>query len=346
MSTRGDYYLPVDGLTVPSTWSVGPVQIMPLEVALNEFPEDHPDRTLKPAEQLRNYAEQYHSTAVAAVHADSFEDAAEQAAQAVDILRLFQHARYWTTTITKFGLGGMHVSARSLPYVVVFDEGRHGIGGKSYGVHTGWTFASDDDWESAEVFHWMASAIGAEDASEGQRRALIGAESLSMALVEQRPSMAMVSLVTALEAWLLPRRAGTFTLARSCAFLICGSTENERCGRDRPTCPYVGLDPSTAGDRHELRRVRERGNTLFRWRCSEWHRVVDWYDVRSSIVHGDGPALEGKEVTSAAWWVARQLMEPILRWLADHHEDPIDALTTEMNSLPPMPDWEDILGTS
>lgn len=139
---------------------------------------------------------------------------------------------------------------------------------------------------NAPVFHWAASAISASSPCESQRRALIGIQLLSQALVEQRGTFKMVELVGALEAWLLPRRAAgqTFRLARAIAYFGCGGGDDDLCGRSRATCPYVELNPDISAERSKLKRLRIKG-AIPPWRCSEWHRVVAaWADVLPSVL--------------------------------------------------------------
>ena len=123
---------------------------------------------------------------------------------------------------------------------------------------------------------------------------------LSQALVEQRGTFKMVELVGALEAWLLPRRAAgqTFRLARAIAYFGCGRGDDDLCGRSRATCPYLELNPDIPAERSKLKRLRIKG-ALPPWRCSEWHRVVDWYDDRSEVVHGSGPVISYKEASNS-----------------------------------------------
>lgn len=150
----------------------------------------------------------------------------------------------------------------------------------------------------------------------------------------------MGELVGALEAWLLPRSSTgqTFRLARAIAFFGCGRQDGDLCGRSRETCPYLELNPDVDAERRKLKRLQAAGARP-PWRCSEWHRVVGWYDDRSDVVHGAGPVISYKEASRAAHWVCRNLAEPILQWLADHPADPVGALATEIAGLPPAPDW-------
>jgi hypothetical protein len=51
-----------------------------------------------------------------------------------------------------------------------------------------------------------------------------------------------------------------------------------------------------------------------------------------------------RDASNSLYWVARWLAEPILDFLKAHPADPIAALEREIESLPPVPDWEARLG--
>jgi hypothetical protein len=54
--------------------------------------------------------------------------------------------------------------------------------------------------------------------------------------------------------------------------------------------------------------------------------------------------VEARDADTALYWVLTYLTEPILDWLFTHESDPIAALADAIGSLPPAPDWEEILG--
>jgi hypothetical protein len=74
-----------------------------------------------------------------------------------------------------------------------------------------------------------------------------------------------------------------------------------------------------------------------------WLRVVDWYDSRSGIVHGEYLDLDEAEIWNTQHWIFHDVLPPVLQWLADHEDDPIGALERAINALPDPPDWESIL---
>lgn len=323
---------------MPHAWRIGPVTLLPNEEALvdlrcAELPDNWVELFQKRVGELQI------ATFAQADGAD-IGAAIDLVAQAVDVLRVFQHVRYGMTKLTCFGLPG-ELGHSVLPYI----KDRSLLGFNRQGEHLGWTFSNDDDWKGARVFQWVGQTIGCADATEAQRRALIALQALSKAIVDQRSTMKMVQVVMALEALLLDdKRAGqTFRLARHVAYFGCGTQQGNLCGRSRETCPYLALDPANEGDRRHLRRLRTLG-TQPPWLCSEWHQTVGWYDLRSEIVHGRSADIPAAQADAALFWVLHHLVEPILLWLSLHEHEPIDALHDEISSLPPAPDWEARLG--
>lgn len=329
------FFIPIEGLTVQSEWNVGPVVVGSLsaakDAAQRSWTLDH--------DWIEERFAEFGSTSCAVVQVADLDMAIDLVAQAVDVLRVFQHVRHFTSELTHFGIAG-DVGRGVVPYLKL-DPIRSWSGSVHRGNSLGWSFNDPDEWANAPVFRWAAGAIGTSTPSESQRRALIGIELLSQALVERRGTFKMVELVGALEAWLLPARGTglTFRLARAVAFFGCGRQDGDLCGRSRATCPYLQLNPDKSAERNKLKQLRTRGAQP-PWRCSEWHRVVDWYEDRSGVVHGSGPLISYKEASNALYWVCRNLAEPILRWLVDHPTDPVAALDAAIAALPDAPDWE------
>jgi hypothetical protein len=334
------FAVPIEGLIVPAEWAVGPVRVRPADAVLAKVRADAPAVALDRFESL---VAELRAGAFAEVDASDIESAVAIVGQAVDVLRVFQHVRHYITTLGQFGIAG-DVSRGLMSYTI--DDGSSTTYGfVSRGEAVGWTFSDPSEWSQDVTFQWAASAIGASEGSEAQSRALIGIQMLAQAFVEQRPALKMVQTVTALEAWLLPRRtrSQTFRLARAISYFGCGRHRSEQCGREKDTCPYLGLNPDVEADRQRLRLLRDHGADP-PWLCSEWHRVVDWYDLRSDVVHGAGPVISMREASSSLYWVARWLAEPILDFLRTHPDDPVRALEREIDVLPTMPDWEARLG--
>jgi hypothetical protein len=335
-----NFYTPIPGLTVVTPWHVGPVTFMPVDEGLAEV--ESANRESQPLTGFSDSVREANAGAIARTETADKDAAFERVASAVDVLRIFQHVHYYTSKLPHFGMPGDLPSAGAI-YAVTGGE-RPGYGYGHRGEFVGWTFSDAAVWPSDATFNAVASAIGDDGAREGMRRALIGIESLSAALVEQRPTLKMVGLVTALEAWLLPRTtiAQTYRLARSAAFFGCGGHSGDLCGRARDTCLYLSLEPDAKADRAQLKRLRDHRDVP--WLCSEWNRVVDWYDVRSDVVHGAGPRISTRQADQSLFWVLRYLARPILDWLVTHPTSPVDDLDQAMHALPRSPDWERLLG--
>lgn len=335
-----EFSFPIEGLTVVQVMEVGPVRVRPAPDVLNDLKGELGGGTS--SAWFEQFVAEHRAGAIAQVDAEDRETAVELVVQAVDVLRVFQHMRYGLTEVTQFGVGG-DVGPRVVAYAEVGARAGHGY--LHRGDAIGWTFSEPSAWDEAASLREVATSIGRATPPEGHRRALIGLQLLSQAIIEPRPTLKMVEVVGALEAWLLPRHTEgqTFRLARAVAFFLCGRPEGNLCGRDRDTCPYLELDPSDAHDRKRLKALRTRGSSP-PWRCSEWHQVVDWYDLRSDVVHGRGPTISMKEASSAEFWVYRYLAAPAVKWLADHATDPVGELDRAFAALPPGPDWHARLG--
>lgn len=331
-------YVPIEGLNVPEPFPVGCVTFRSAADVVDHLDGDVPASVLG---ELREMVRARSVTAFAEVPLDEVEQAVELAARAVDVLRVYERHGHDFALHAHFGVASQ-LRATRVPCVFV-GPGLRGVSVVPDSNFTGTTidhvaFAND------ELFQWLAGSIGDRAPSEGQRRALVGVEMLSEAIIAP-PRPAAAALVTALEAWLKPDRDGalTFTLARSVAFLACGSHNNVQCGRGSDTCPYLALDPTESGVPRKLKRLRQAG-TEPPWRCAEWQIAIDWYELRSDVVHGKRPEVDRREMARHVHRVYRRLALPILRWLADHPEDPIGDLDVAIAGLPTPPDWEAILG--
>lgn len=155
----------------------------------------------------------------------------------------------------------------------------------------------------------------------------------------------MLGVAAALEAWLLKRsrERQTLRLARAVAWFGCGVQERNLCGRSRPVCPYLHLSPERGGDRKRLATLRRIGQDR-PWRCSEWHRVMDWYDARSDAAHGDFSSVTRKAADDAEFWVAHYLMVPIVEWLSANSNDPVTALDQQFAAVTDPQGWDAMLG--
>ena len=344
------FLVPVPSLEVPRVWPVGRVTFHPP----SESERLLADRTLagSAAGDLGNEAirilDQAEGGCIAEVSgAADIDDVIDTLRGSLDALRLLQLARRMTRT-TSFGLPGDLYESR-VRYVELRDPHAIGVGGIARGDRPGWCFGDEslDDWTDSDAFQFLDSALRSGPVSEGRRRAVLGVRLLVRAAGEHQTDLKMLGMVSALEAWLLTRNRGTQTmlLAQRMAWFGCGRPMNSLCGRDRPACPYLHLDPARDRDRRRLKTLRDLGNRFVEWRCSEWHQVMDWYDARSGPAHGDDPSAVSHEVAEGAeFWVTHQLAEPILEWLRDHEQDPVGDLANALQSIDDPTGWDTMLG--
>ena len=344
------FYFPVEGLELTQPWNIGSVTV---------YPADSPPPVLLPAlrqAQANSPAQAFAALleakdppskrALIEVPAQSKEIAWTTASIALDVLRVYQHVGNEWLRVTEFGLPGQ-VRSFTVVYGQVQDDERVGLGVWAPGDATGWSFDDEQHkaWTQSKAFQFVASAVGQDDTNEGQRRALIGVELLSLAILELRPAAVVLNVVAALEALLLEERPSsqTYTLAQRGAYFGCGRYENSLCGRERDTCPFLGLDPSKESERRQLKQSIERTRSEPGWRCAEFLRIIDWYEDRSGIVHGKATRVPDRTASRAEFWVMRWHIEAILEWIADHPDDPVGDLERAIRALPSPPDWEAII---
>jgi hypothetical protein len=343
-SARGAarYLVPIPKFTVPAPWPVGRTVIHPGANAHSLLAGTPPAKfrdkgDLEPfIDEILNKAS---DGAIAEVHGTTDgPDAIAAVRLALDALRLFRDSRRFVHTLP-FGLPG-EIPHGWVDYVKV--ENVAMTGGMRIGDPPGGGFAQEDldAWNASDGFGFLNRAIADPDASEGARRATIGAQLYSRAAIEQRADIKMLGVVATLEAWVLNRQPGAQTnrLARHVSWFGCGRHNNDLCGRHRPVCPYLRLEPGT--DNKRLKTLRDLGNTHTPWRCSEWHRVMDWYDARSGTAHGDDPtAVDPRHADQAAFWFARYLAEPMLDWLRTHPNDPVGDLQRDLAQIAEPDGW-------
>jgi hypothetical protein len=225
---------------------------------------------------------------VAQVDTSDVDEALDLVTLATDFLRVFQKkgARFRTTM---FGLPGQ-VYRSNVRYFTVGEEG--GPAFRNRGEVLGSTLNEETHaaWQASRTFASLAAQVGADGPlDEGARRALLGVQLLSPAVLEHRPAFKILNLIIALESMLLERNHGpqTLRLLRRATYFTCGRAYDSMCGWDRAACQFLALAPAIRGDRQQLdwlRRLAEMGPP---WRCGEWLSYAHWYDLRSSVTHGD-----------------------------------------------------------
>jgi hypothetical protein len=267
--------------------------------------------------------------------ASDIQEALEALRSSLSVLRLFQASRRsWTETT--FGVGA-DVGTVVIEYVSIWE--RSAPGGTVEGHFTGYTFDRKalDDWWQSDAFQYLSEAL-VDQTDEGMRRAVRGALLFDRAALEQSPDLRILGFASALEAWFHGEERGPkkYRLARHVAWFGCGAHDGDLCGRARPICPYLHVKPT---EQKRLVTLRELGNTHAAWRCSEWHRVVDWYDARSAVAHGGLNEVSKRESDQPEFWISHYLAEPILLWLRDHPNDPTEELQRFLDSRPDPAGW-------
>jgi hypothetical protein len=342
--------VPVPSLGVPEPWRVGRVIFHPGSDA-GALIESTPPFRLRDGSTVADLVDEVLGSAAEGCIAELddvlvVDEAINTIRTALDALRLLQMSSS-ITKVTSFGLPG-ELFQSHVDYVVTRDYAFPSW--RRRGEYLGWRFdaAAIQRWSSEPAFRFLDQALVDPRASDAARRAVLGTQLYSRAAVEHRLDVKMLGLIAALESWLVDRHAGgvqTLRLAQHVSWFACGDADGECCGRGRPTCPYLRLDPDSKHDRRRLSALRELGNTSALWRCSEWHRIMDWYDSRSGAAHGDIEGVDPEHPDRADFAIARYLALPILEWLASHRESPVGDLKRAMRALPEPARWKEMLST-
>ncbi|MCP3913485.1 MAG: hypothetical protein GY713_21365 [Actinomycetia bacterium] len=330
--------IPVPSLTVPEAWRVGRVIFHPSKSARGLI-TDAPPFDSQGGWLTQAVFEVLDSSATGSIaevpEASDIHEALEALRSSLSVLRLFQASRRsWTETT--FGVGA-DVGTAVIRYVSIWE--RSAPGATVEGHFTGYTFEREalDDWGQSDAFQFLSEAL-VDQSDEGRKRAVRGTLLFDRAALEHRPDLRMLGFASALEAWFHGEERGPkkYRLARHVAWFGCGTHNGDLCGRARPICPYLHLRPT---DQKRLLTLRGLGNTYTSWRCSEWHRVMDWYDARSAVAHGELNEVSKKEGDQPEFWISHYLAEPILLWLRDHPSDPTGELQRLLNSQPDPAGW-------
>jgi hypothetical protein len=317
--------VPVEGLRILVSADIGPVRLLApdqaRELARRQPPVDH---------LLSDDLEEGLASGAALVRADSPAEALDLIASALAVIRAYQQTISIMRT-AQFGIPGDAWSAR-VPFLVL-GQSTAAAGWTHRGHHRGVAFteAQRAGLAASPGFQLASSAIGSATPNDGQRRALLGVDLTSRALLETRPDLQLLHAVLAAEAMLLERRhrSQSLLLARRAAYLLCGRRHSSLCGRDRPTCPLLGTSPESRRGRDELKPWMNG--------CSEWANVLHWYDLRSDVAHGGRTVISEQEASSATFWVTTRLLPQALEWFADHPGEPLADLEAAIVNLPDPP---------
>jgi hypothetical protein len=338
------FFVPIEGLTLTEPWDLGPIRLhtaASLDAVLASGAKRLLDHEVI-GQISREIAEEMRQGTAAQVDARDIDEALDLVTVATDILRVFQKTQYNMSKTTMFGLSGQIYRSR-IRYIATGEV--NGPGFRNRGEVLGFTLNHDahNTWDDLSVFPRLAALVGENQTADGHRRALVGVQLLSQAILEHRPAFKVLNLIIGLESMLLDRRSESqgFRLARRASYFTCGRWNDSMCGRDRPSCQALSLDPGSNAKRQSLKRFRELAEMDSRWRCSEWLNYLRWYDSRSSVAHGDDSAVDQEDAGRAEYWVLSWTAEPVLRWLLDHPDNPLEALDDALASLRPVRPWQD-----
>lgn len=326
----GDYVIPIEGLSISRSFSVGPVRFFKSAMDLSFASEVDWAATIESPFVSNSLIE----NAVACVAAKSPAESFDFVGQALDVLRIFQYGIVRSAHYTHFGLPG-EIRSRRIFYLR-HNEFGNGFGFSSLGLHRGFELSEDgiNSWEgAADQLRFAASAIGNPSASEGSKRALSGIRYFSKSILTDDPDLRILLIMASIEAMLSSgsKSPPRFTLSRYLAYLSCWKSGT--CGEgSRPPCPYLQLDPSR-GDIGLLQKLEKLALNHSGLMCSRWQIVNSWYDTRSGFVHGNAHDTDPDEARNFAYWAYMQYLSPVLDWLFNHPDEPARALREELNGF-------------
>lgn len=323
------YLIPVAGLTIESTWTIGQARLLTAESAKHLVEEGRSSGDLHD-ELTQPFFAQAASTVVQVTASDG-RGAIELAATAVDVLRVYQQSSSRMRT-TMFGIPGENRKG-SVTYARLGE--RVGTGTAFMGDHLGFKFPDDQrrEFEASVPFQYAASCVGEANPTKAQWSVQSAVKLTSQAILDSRPHMQYLHAVMAAEALLLERapQPQAYRLARRAAYFTCGIPD-EMCGRDRPACVLLKTAPDGKSLR-QLKAQRDLGDRDFRERCSEWHHTLDRYDVRSEIVHDGTTSIPVHDASQILFWLTHDLLPAAFTWFATHEVDPIGDLEAEIAAL-------------
>jgi hypothetical protein len=337
------YLLPVDGLKIDTEWSIGSVRLYRTGSAERLVEEARQARlssggSLGPA-ALRDLVdarlmETFSGSAIARVEATNERLAYDRASDALGVLRLFAAWRSPMTNTEQqsFGLAG-ELPLRTAEYIDL-----------AAGPAPGWfregTFAWQEldsvqctAFQSSPGAQFLVSCldVSGELASQLQRRSMLGQRLLNQAIFDQQPDRKVISLVVGLEVLFGEQewQGKGYGLARRIAFLTCGAHNGQMCGRDRPSCPYLALDPAK-GPSEELRELVRNASVATHTYCARYLEILRLYRWRTDAVHEGSCRASADEIRTLGWPIYSWLLPAFFEWCAAHPTDEVSLLDAEI----------------
>jgi hypothetical protein len=346
-TTSARFLVPIFNLVVPCPWKVGGTVFHPgvdaRDLITGTPPPPHPKNLH--ADLVNQTLDSAATGCIAEVPAaDDIHQALATVRASLGALRVFLASRAMVAPLPMFGLPG-EVADVHVHFVATGEIAGRGFAHRGQFTGTTFTQASVDDWASSEPFQYLSRALEDPEENEGTHRAVVGLRFLDRATIETDDDLKMLFLTTALEAWLLERKAPAtpMQLARFVSWFGCGVHGANLCGRHRPICPYLHLRPQVKADEDRLKKLRRLGDVNFAWRCSQWRDAMDWYDARSDTAHGSGGVVDGEMTSTSHFLVSRYLLESILLWLRDHPAHPARDLRRSVDRAKDPAGWSAML---
>ena len=332
------YLLPVRDLTLTREWMVGRVRFLPPGATRpliaecrggsdRRFPEWYDKRIDE------GVANRFDESTVAEVFCAEPEAAYEHVADALAVLRLLQHqlSPMIDTDWQTFGLPGQ-VAQWHIEFLNLTNGAADGF--LRGGAQPGWAFSDDDHsaFHADSGLQFLSHALAKDDRTRLERRAVLAARLLSTSTLEQDPDQKLLAAVMAVEVLLGDDDSGPekFRLARRHAFLTCLVHTRDMCGRDRPSCRYLALDPGNSAQRQEITALVDRAQSDVRIRCTMYLEVIGLYDARSRAVHEGTAGADLEAVAKALYPVYRWMVPQALRWYAACVGDDLESLDEEI----------------
>ena len=343
------YLLPVRELTLTREWVVGRVRFLPSGATRalvaecrggsdRRFPERYDKRVDE------GVAKRLDESTVAEVFCAEPEAAYEHVADALAVLRLLQHqlSPMVDTDWQTFGLPGQ-AAQWHIEFLNLTNGAADGF--LRGGAQPGWAFSDDDHsaFQADSGLQFLSHAMAKEHRTRLERRSVLAARLLSTSTLEQDPDQKLLAAVMAVEVLLGDEDSGPqkFRLARRHAFLTCLVPTREMCGRDRPSCRYLALDPAHSAQRHAITALVDLAQSDVTIRCTMYLDVIGLYDARSRAVHEGTAGADLEAVGKALYPVYRWMVPEALRWYATCAGDDLPSLDEEIARIarerPPEP---------
>jgi hypothetical protein len=278
--------------------------------------------------------EKFADFAVARVEAPDAKSGYDRVADALRVLRLFAAWRSPMTNTEResFGLAG-ELPFSTAEYVDLTAGPAHGWFREG---PVPWVEFTSEDWttfQNSPGIQFLVSCleIAPASASPLQRRALLGQRLLNDAILDQDPDRKVVSLVVGIEVlfgesdW----QGKGYGLARRIAFMTCSVAHQSMCGRDRPSCPYLALDPSKRPPQ-ELKDLVDNASVANHTWCARYLEVIRLYGWRNASVHDGTCKATWEQVRNLGWPIYCWLLPAFFDWCAAHPTDDVSMLDAEI----------------